>query len=383
VGLAYRVTDKTVIRAGYGIYYNPNQTNSFTFLSVNPPLGTVTTYNSTTNQPGVLVSFANPFAGAARQAPLSNTTIYTPNPDLPTPYMNQWSFDIQQGVWASGALDIQYLGSHSTHLDRNYYNNTPAPGPGSVNSRRPNPLFGDIRTIQNDVDANYNGLSVSLRQRMSHGVQLLASYTWAHALDVTGDSNNGGYPQNPYNWKADYANSSWDVRHRFVASFNYSLPFFASSRGFVRQTLGGWQTNGIITLQTGFPFNVTTSTDVANTGRSNERPNLVGAARANCGRDHLTGCIDATAFALPVFAYGNAGRNLLYGPGLYNINFSAFKNFNLTERTALQFRSEFFNLFNTPALSNPNATFGTSQFGTITTTKQDNRQIQFALKLLF
>jgi hypothetical protein len=384
VGFAYRVTEKTVLRGGYGIYYNPNQTNSFTFLSVNPPLGTVTTYNSTTAQPGVLVSFANPFAGAARQSALSNTSIYTPNPDLPTPYMNQWSFDLQQGLWANAALDIQYLGSHSTHLDRNFYNNTPAPGPGSVNSRRPNPLFGDIRTIQNDVNSNYQGLSISLRQRVTHGFTILSSYTWSHALDVTTDSNNGGYSQDPYNWRADYANSSWDVRHRFVASFNYALPFFASAtNGFVRQALGGWQTNGIVNLQTGFPFNVVASGDPANTGRSNERPNLVGVPSSNCGRDHLTGCIDATAFANPVLAYGNAGRNLLYGPGLYNIDFSAFKNFPIKERLNLQFRSEFFNLFNTPALSNPNATLGTTQFGTITTTKHDNREIQFALKLLF
>jgi hypothetical protein len=384
IGLAYRLTDKTVIRAGYGIYYNPNQTNSFTFLSVNPPLGTTTTYNSSTATPVVLVTLNNPTAGAARQTPLANTTIYTPNPNLPTAYMNQWSFGLQRGLWANAALDIQYLGSQSVHLDRNYYNNTPLPGPGSVNSRRPNPLFGDIRTIQNDVNANYNGLSVELRQRLSHGLTLLASYTWSHALDVSSDSNNGGYPQNPYNWKGDYANSSWDVRHRFVASFNYALPFFSSgANGFVRQALGGWQTNGIVTLQTGFPFNVIASGDPANTGRSNERPNLVSTPSSNCGDAHLTNCINSAAFAVPVYAYGNAGRNLLYGPGLYNVDFSVFKNFRIQERATLQFRSEFFNFFNTPAFSNPNATLGAANFGTITTTKHDNREIQFALKLAF
>jgi hypothetical protein len=190
---------------------------------------------------------------------------------------------------------------------------------------------------------------------------------------------------NPYNWRADYGNSNWDVRHRFVASFNYALPFFASaSNGFVRQTLGGWQTNGIVNLQTGFPFNVIVSGDPANTGRSNERPNLVGTPSDNCGNDHLSGCIDATAFAAPTrYTYGNAGRNLLYGPGLYNVDFSLFKNFRLGERATLQFRSEFFNFFNTPAFSNPNSTYGTTAFGTITLTKHDNREIQFALKFLF
>ncbi len=299
--------------------------------------------------------------------------------------MNQWSFDIQRGLWNSAALDIQYLGSHAVHLDRSYYNNTPLiPGPGTVASRRPNQLFGDIRTIQNDEIANYNGLSIELRQRLSHGITMLASYTWSHDLDVSTDSNGGGYPQNPYNWRADYGNSNWDVRHRFVASFSYALPFFQNtSNAFVKQALGGWQTNGIVMLQSGFPFNVTVSGDPANTGRSNERPNLAGTASSDCGNGHLTNCINPNAFAAATYAYGNFGRNVLFGPGLYNVDYSAFKNFALKERTSLQFRAEFFNLFNTPAFSNPNATFGASNFGTITSTKHDNREIQFALKLLF
>lgn len=391
LGLAYRITEKTVFRAGYGIYYNPNQTNTFTFLANNPPFSTVTTFNSvvSTSSPlnlAQVVSLSNPTpASLAHRAALSNVTIITPNPDLPTEYMNQWSADLERTVWANSALDIQYLGSHSTHLDRSYYNNTPAPGPGAVSSRRPNPIFGDIRTIQNDEEANYNGLSIVLRQRLHHGLSLLASYTWSHALDVTTDSNGGGAPMNPYDWKRDYGNSNWDVRHRFVASFNYALPFFLSSpTGFVRETLGGWQTNGIVTLQTGFPFNVIVSGDPANTGRSNERPNLIGTPSDNCGDGHLTNCISSAPFQAPIpYTYGNAGRNLLYGPGLDNVDFSLFKSFPLRERARLQFRSEFFNFFNTPAFSNPNATYGTTSFGTITSTKHDNREIQFALKLVF
>ncbi len=381
IGLAYRLTEKTVFRFGYGIYYNPNQTNTFTFLNGNPPFSAVVTCASTPTVP--LLSLNAPETTATcGTAKIFN--IISPNPNLPTEYMNQWSGDLERGLWASGALDIQYLGSHSTHLDRSYYDNTPLPGPGTVASRRPNQLFGDIRIIQNDEEANYNGLSVTLRQRISHGFSTLASYTWSHNLDVTTDSNGGGAPMNPYNWHADYGNSNWDVRHRFVASFNYALPFFGStSNYFLRETLGGWQTNGIVTLQSGFPFNVILSGDPANTGRSNERPNLVGTPSDDCGDAHLTGCINAAAFAPVTFAYGNAGRNLLYGPGLDNVDFSAFKNFALAERAKLQFRSEFFNFFNTPAFSNPNATYGTTAFGTITSTKHDNREIQFALKLLF
>jgi hypothetical protein len=298
--------------------------------------------------------------------------------------MHQWSFDLQQGLWQNAALDVQYLGSHSLHLDRSFYNNTPLPGPGAINSRRPNQFFGDIRLIQNDEIANYNGLSVTLRQRMAHGITALASYTWSHALDVSSDSNNSGFSQDPYNWRADYGNSNWDARHRFTGSFNYALPFFASSsHALVRQALGGWQANAIVTLQAGFPFNVTSTGDPANTGRTNERPNLIGTATSNCGGSNLSNCISTAAFSSALFSYGNFGRNVLYGPGLYNVDFSAFKTFAIKERLKLQFRSEFFNFFNTPAFSNPNAVFGTDQFGTITSTKHDNREIQFALKLLF
>ena len=134
---------------------------------------------------------------------------------------------------------------------------------------------------------------------------------------------------NPYNWRADYGNSNWDLRHRFVASFNYEVPFLKSaSNPFIHQAFSGWQTNGIVTLQSGFPFNVTIPGDTANTGVGNQRPNLVHTPTDNCGNGHLTNCIDSAAFALPAaFTYGNAGRNLLYGPGLYNVDFSAFKNF--------------------------------------------------------
>jgi hypothetical protein len=156
---------------------------------------------------------------------------------------------------------------------------------------------------------------------------MLASYTWSHALDVTTDSNGGGSPMNPYNWRGDYGNSNWDLRHRFIASFNYELPFLKSAGNpFVRQAFAGWQTNGIVNLQSGFPFNVTIPGDTANTGVGSQRPNLVSLPSSNCGNGRLTNCIDPAAFALPAaYTYGNADRNLLYGPGLYNIDFSAFK----------------------------------------------------------
>jgi hypothetical protein len=282
-------------------------------------------------------------------------------------------------------LEVEYIGSHSVHLDRNYFNNTPQPGPGAVATRRPNPLFGQIRTIQNDEIGNYEGVSVVLRQRFSRGLQFLASYTWAHTLDVSSDSNNSGTPMDPYNWRGNYGNSNWDIRHRFVANYIYELPFFKESKGIFHVALGGWQVSGITTLQSGLPFNVTIATDTANTSAGGlYRPNLVAPPSANCGGGHLTACINTAAFAIPTqFSYGTAGRNLLHGPHLFDTDLAIAKNFRIFERLQFQFRVESFNLWNSPQFSNPSAVFGTSSFGSITATSVDNRDIQFSGRLLW
>jgi hypothetical protein len=389
LGFAYRITDKTVFRAGGGIYYNPNQTNSFTFLNTNPPYTTILlcTVSPGTTPP----TLSNPFAvaGVCPSAPTAGLIVTDPW-HQPTGRMNQWSAGLERQLWNGGGVELQYLGSHSYHLDRSYYNNTPQPGPGPVNSRRPNQLFGPIRTINTDEIANYESMSFIFRQRMTRGLQMQASYTWSHTLDVSTDSNGGGAPMNPYLWKADYGNSNWDIRHRFLATFNYDIPFFAVSNPIVKAAFAHWQTNGIITLQTGIPFNVSTSVDTANTAASGTyRPDLVHAATSNCGRGHLIGCIDPTAFtiadlnpATSVFAYGNAGRNLLHGPGSETVNLSVFKNFPIKERLQFQFRFETFALFNHTNFSNPSATINTSSFGNITSAS-GNRNIQIGAKLMF
>ena len=192
---------------------------------------------------------------------------------------------------------------------------------------------------------------------------------------------------NPYNWRGDYGNSNWDIRHRFVGSFLWEIPFFKRANGLVRNAFGNWQINGIINLQSGLPFNVSVANDTANTAANGTfRPNLVQAPSSNCGRGHLTGCIDPTAFA-PVptgtFAYGNAGRNLLRGPHLFVNDLSLFKAFRIRERARFEFRVEAFNATNSPQFSNPNATFGTGSFGNITGTSLENRDIQLGAKLIW
>ncbi|MCC6341935.1 MAG: TonB-dependent receptor [Bryobacterales bacterium] len=392
LGFAYRITDKTVFRGGAGIYYNPNQTNTFTFLNTNPPWSPI--FNCNWSAGLTALSLNNPFAvSAACPLPGSNSgaLIVTPAYNLSPGRMNQWSASLDRQLWNGGGLELQYLGSHSYHLDRNYYNNTPQPGPGPVNSRRPNKSFGPIRTINNDVIANYESFSAIFRQHLKRGLQVQASYTWSHTLDVSTDSNGGGTPMNPYWWKSDYGNSNWDIRHRLVAYFVYDIPFFGVTNPILKGMFAKWQANGILIFQSGLPFNVTTGTDTANTAASGPyRPDLVHAASDNCGRGNLIGCIDPSAFTVadlyPItpanFAYGNAGRNILFGPASQTVNFSIFKNFPIRERLQFQIRLETFSLFNHTNFGNPSATINTSSFGNITSASA-NRNIQIGAKLQF
>jgi hypothetical protein len=391
LGFAYRLSEKTVFRAGGGIYYNPNQTNSFTFLNTNPPYTTILNCTYSAGATGI-PSLANPF-GAAGVCPTGVATgglIVTDPWNQPTGRMNQWSAGLERQLWNGGGIELQYLGSHQYHLDRSFYSNTPQPGPGSVNTRRPNPLFGPIRTVATDEIANYESGSIIFHQRMTHGLQMLSSYTWSKTLDVTTDSNGGGTPMNPYNWKADYGPANWDVPHRFLASFVYDIPFLTTSNTFVKAVFAKWQANGVVTIQSGMPFNIGTSVDTANTASSGPyRPNLVGNATETCGRGHLIGCIDPTAYsiaglypAVQVFAYGNLGRNIFHGPGSATTDFSLFKNFPIKERLKFQLRFETYALFNHTNFGNPSATINTSSFGNITGAS-GSRTIQIGGKLQF
>jgi hypothetical protein len=188
-----------------------------------------------------------------------------------------------------------------------------------------------------------------------------------------------------YNWRLDYGRSNWDLPHRLVASWTYELPFLkGSANPFVKYVIANWQTNGIVTSQSGYPFNVTVPGDPANIGFQNQRPNLLRQPSSDCGSGRLANCITADAFAVPAaFTFGTAPRNVLRGPGFTNVDFSIFKNIPVGERVRFQIRGEAFNLFNTPAFGNPNAVLTTPAFGTVTSTQNNNRQMQLGLKLLF
>jgi hypothetical protein len=380
IGVAYRATEKTVLRGGFGIYYNPNQMGSFTFLTNNPPLSPVFVYDSQPSNP--TLSLASPTGPAG---PTAFPNITSPNRHLPHARKDQWSLDIQRELWPTTVLDLQYLGSHTRNLDRSFFVNTPQPGPGPVDSRRPMAGFGYLRIIQNDLIANYEAATVILRQRLNRGLQASASYTWSRTRDM---ADNGNISQdtmmNPFDIWADYGPSDWDVPHRFLATYIYDLPFFKQSKQpILKYVVSGWQVGGITTIESGRPMSVMIQGDRANTGRLGQRPDLVGTATADCGGGRLTNCIAADAFALPaLYTYGNAPRNLLRGPGVVVTDVSLMKNVPLIGRGQFQVRVDISNVFNRPNFNNPNVTFGTANFGR-TTSAQSMRQIVLGGKLLF
>ena len=253
--------------------------------------------------------------------------------------------------------------------------------------QRPNPYFDDVTLVESRASSNYQSLQLRLQQRLSRGITGLVSYTYSKSIDdtsgffqSTGDPN---FPQNSNDLAAERGRSSFDVRQRAVASYSYDLPF---GKG---KLWGGWQTLGIWTFQTGRPFTVALNPDFdnSNTGRSvlgfgnNDRPNLI--ANPNLSTRTADRWFNTAAFAVPARGnFGNAGRNIVDGPGLQTINLSLVKNTMFGERYNLQFRSEFFNALDRSNFGLPDNFVGNPTFGRILTAG-DPRRVQLGLKLLF
>ena len=306
LGATYRLGEKTVVRAGFGIYYNPNQMNSFTFLTNNPPLAAETTFTSDPSQPDAV--FRPTPSGVV--GPAVRPNIISPTRDLPNARKDQWSFDIQRELWRGTALDMQYVGSNTKNLDRSFFNNRPPPGPGAIDARRPNQMFRERRIITNDLIADYDAVSFIFRKRMSHGLQADAHYTWSRTRDMATHSNGGGTTMDKYDIWRDYGPANWDIPHRFVASYIYDVPFLKNSpkHGSAqrRRRLAGFGHHDVPERHAGEHH--ASSRDRANIGTGGQRPNLVGAVpELNCQPNtggatqdvqrRLINCYDASAFA--------------------------------------------------------------------------------------
>jgi hypothetical protein len=257
-------------------------------------------------------------------------------------------------------------------------------GPGAVNARRPYLAFGPIDYYAGLADSNYNALIGKLERRFTNGVSLLASYTYGHSLDNGANQSDlsDPAPQNSRDLNAQRGNSNFDVKHRFVTSALYALPF-DHVRGPLGALAHGWQFNGIFSAQTGQPFTVVDNTDQTVTGTT-ARPNRLSDGTLPDSQRSISRWFDLSAFAVPACqCYGNSGRGILRGPGLINLDLSVMRNFIFHERYRLQFRFESFNLANHPNFGIPAYTLGNATAGTITSVVSPERQLQAALKLYF
>jgi hypothetical protein len=330
--------------------------------------------------------------------PSGNFNVVPPN--YKTGYAEQGNFGIEQEVpqWAM-VLKAAYVTNLSRQVDSNYNINTPDPGPGTPLSRRPlrnilpnvvNATYGDTTGI-----ANYHSLQVTAERRFTKGLAWLGAYTYSHSIDNVptqqGGGSEGPVPQDIRYRFLDRGSSSFDIRQRTSQSVIYDLPFgkgrhFDFSNSFANAILGGWQINGILTLQSGLPFTPVLATPVSNAGSS--RPNR--AASGEISDPTITHWFDTSfntpgaAWATPLqYTYGNGGRNTLRGPRRTNIDGSLFKETQIAERYRLQFRAEFFNALNHPQFDLPNATIGSASAGVISSTVGSPRDIQLSLRLWF
>ncbi|HWB31779.1 MAG TPA: TonB-dependent receptor [Acidobacteriaceae bacterium] len=382
IGFAYRAGGGWVVRGGAGLYYSPATMNALTILSLNPPFSTNYTYNASHANPVINFSDPNP-AAAIGGTPVPD--ILTLSKHFPSAKMTQWSFDVEKALWKGAGIDFQAIGNHTEHLDTSLQVNAPTPGPGTIQTRRPNQHFGNIRNLYNGAISNYDGFNIVYTQRTIHGLSGQVSYTWSHSLDESAYSTGGGQIVNPYDIRSDYGNSSDDIRHRMTGHYVWRMPFFeGSTNTLLRTAAGGWSLSGIVTIQTGQPVNITISQDQANTGQSSQRPNRVGSIHASCG-DVLVNCINRDAFALPAqYTYGNSARNPFYGPGVVNFDTSLAKTFPIYERLAFQFRADAYNTFNHVNWGAPSGNWSSAAtFGNITTTSTGMRIFEFMGRLTF
>jgi hypothetical protein len=386
LGWAYRLGEKTVVRSGYGVYYSAPTLDITRNLAANPPEFIVFEFlNNQFDFPGARAASAG-FDRPA-QGSLNGATLNSIQSGLRTPYTQQWNFSVQRQLPASWNLTLAYVGTKGTKLNAQPDINRPVPGTTAIALRRPYPRFTSIQEVQHRQSSIYHGLQVTAERRMTRGMNFLAAYTYSHAID----ENSGPFniPMDVRDFRRDRGNADFDVRQRLALSWTWELPVKAS--GPLNRVIGGWQTNGILSLYDGLPFSVNSATNSLNIG-SGTRADRLRDGSLPAGERNIDRWFDVTAFAPPgPQLFGNSGRNILRGPGTKQLDFSLFKDFPFSEDPAkrVQFRAEFFNISNTPQFNNPNATAGAPGAGTIRsagaplTFQRTSRQIQFALKLYF
>jgi hypothetical protein len=315
------------------------------------------------------------------------------NPDFTSGNIQQWNANIQRELWEKVVLTVAYIGNKGTRLHVNEQLNPGIyiPGnstTGNIDSRRIYKGYQTIQDIQSTANSTYHSLQVSWNRRYENG--FLGSYVWSKALDLAssdGNSGLGNQASDPFDWKRDKGPADFNIKHRFVTSFIWDLPLFGSSKGVKRALLGGWQLNGILTLQTGNPFNVAAGVDRSFSGVGLDRPDIIGPVHTYNDRSNASKVAHyfdtTTAFALPALGtFGTAGRNILTGPGFANLDGGLFKQIRFDESRRIELRWEVFNTFNHANFLNPNGSFSSPNFGRILSAR-DPRIMQVAAKFYF
>jgi outer membrane receptor protein involved in Fe transport len=369
---------KTSVRAAYAVLVDQPITNVVVGPTSNPPLATPLNINGAVR-----------FDNAATVAGLSGLAPATVDQGFDNAYVQSWNFNVQRELMPGFGVTAGYFGSKGTHLRISRNINQPVngirpfPRLSAASPIRPNAALGNITQIESTGNSSYNALWLTADKRLRRGLQFNASYTFSKSIDYNSLNSQGVIVQDSYNLRNSRGLSDYDARHRFVVNAIYLLPFKGN------QLVEGWQFSTIVQLQSGNPVNLITSINTLNQVANTLRPDVTGPISYPHTVERW---FDTAVFVnptVPVTHFGSLGRNVVIGPGFNNTDFSVTKTTKLNESMRVQFRTEFFDLFNHANFGQPGRVVGTATFGRITNTRfatgdsGSSRQVQFALKFLF
>ena len=370
-GFAYGFDEKTVIRGGFGLFYNRPEGN-LTFSQLNlPPVTQITEFDNG--------NLASPTGGAAANT-LPVGSISAINPNLKPAYVEQYSFSVQRALPLALFVETSYVGGLGRHLLRepniNFANLALVAANPSYNTNYfvPYPGYTSLQQYQSDSTSNYHALEFFVSRRAG-SVMFTTGYTWSKALaDSSGQGDNSeNYQDRHFN----YGPTTYDRRQAFVSTFTWSLPQLKTAMGVVRGVLGGWQLSGVIRLQTG-PYSTVTGSTSVSTRRADYVSGDIYPSAQN-----INNWVNKSAFtAAPAGRFGNLGINTILGAGLQAYDMSIAKHFRITERFDLRLQGDFYNAFNVANFNGLNTTITNTAFGSIASAYPP-RQIQLALKLAF
>lgn len=381
-GIEWLAFKNFVVRAGYGVFYDSGMFVVGSAAYFNPPQFTLNVFFPSA---AGLLTLQNPFPSSTAYTPPASLSVLSPS--IITPYLQQWSFAVEESLGRRGTLTLSYVGSGGSHLIRERDLNQPLLSPtgsqDNLQSRRPYPQYSSIFYVESQGSSNFNALEAHFTGHVAPGLSLWGAYTYSHSIDgasaFLGDTADPNFPQNSHDLAAERGPSSFDMRQRFVAAYVVTLPH---SNRWTRNT----EFQGIAAAESGQPFTPIISFDNSNTGNTGQqsgadRPNLVG--NPHLSNPGVSEWFNTGAFAIAApNTYGNAGRNSLVGPRYSSFDISLLRRFSLPERATLTLEAQSFNLVNHPNFALPAAYADQPSFGIISSAN-DPREVQFAARLSF